>query len=330
MNHPLQLDRRDFLAASAAAGAGLLASSRVQAAPFKTKLYKSMTLGAPTEDLLRKHKEAGFDGMETNAWSVSPDKAAKAREMAEKIGMKLHCVLYGWADFDAPDAAVVAKYVDNVQTALRACEGYGASALLLVPCQAPPVKNDQIPKPWDFDIEFDEATGHVTRVVKGDNSPYAAYIKAQNLATDASRRVIEEKLIPVAEKTGVIIALENVWNHLWVKPKLFANFVASFKNRWVKAYFDIGNHVRYAMPEEWIRALGKLTVKYHVKDFKLDPTHRNPQGGSFVHPRDGSINWPLVREEIDKTGYNDFLTIEDGGLSLSEFSERLDLIIAGK
>jgi L-ribulose-5-phosphate 3-epimerase len=330
MNHPLHLDRRDFLAASTAAGVGLLTAGRAQAAEFKTKLYKSMTLGAPTEGLLRRQKEAGFDGMETNAWKVSPDQAAKSRETAEKIGIKLHSVLYGWADFDAPDESAVAKYVADVQTALRACEGYGASALLLVPCQGPPVKGDEIPKPWDFDIELDESTGHVTRVVEGDNSKYAAYIKAQNLATDASRRVIEEKLIPVAEKTGVIIALENVWNHLWVKPKLFANLVASFKNRWVKAYFDIGNHVRYAMPEEWIRALGNLTVKYHVKDFKLDPTHTNPQGGTFVHPRDGSINWPLVREEIDKTGYNGFLTIEDGGLSLAEFSRRLDLIIAGK
>ena len=130
MNHPLHFDRRDFLAASAAAGVGLLTAGRARAAEFKTKLYKAMTLGAPTEGLLRKQKEAGFDGMETNAWGVSPDKAAKSRETAEKIGIKLHSVLYGWADFDAPDEAAVAKYVADVQTALRACEGYGATALL--------------------------------------------------------------------------------------------------------------------------------------------------------------------------------------------------------
>jgi L-ribulose-5-phosphate 3-epimerase len=200
---------------------------------------------------------------------------------------------------------------------------------LLVPCQRPPLADAEIPKPWDFDIEFDDATGHVTRVVRGDNAKYRAYIAAQNLATDASRRVIQEKLIPVAEKAGVVIALENVWNHLWVAPTLFAHFVASFKSRWVRAYFDLGNHVRYAPPEEWIRALGRLIVRFHVKDFKLDPTHANPQGGSFVHPRDGSIRWPLVREEIDKIGYSGFLTIEDGGLALAEFSQRLDLIIAG-
>ena len=132
----------------------------------------------------------------------------------------------------------------------------------------------------------------------------------------------------MAEKTGVVIALENVWNNLWVKPDFFANFVASFDNPWVQAYFDIGNHVKYAPPEEWIRALGKLIVKFHVKDFKLDP---NGHGRAAVRPsRDGSVNWPAVREEIDKIGYNGWMTIEDGGLSLEEFSKRLDLIIAGK
>ena len=50
----------------------------------------------------------------------------------------------------------------------------------------------------------------------------------------------------------------------------------------------------------------------------------------MVDPREGSINWRLARQEIGDLGYNDFLTIEDGGLSLKEFSNRLDLIIAGK
>ena len=121
---------------------------------------------------------------------------------------------------------------------------------------------------------------------------------------------------------------ENVWNNLWVKPALFANFVRSFDSPWVKAYFDIGNHVRYAPPEEWIRALGSLIVKCHVKDFRLNRQKRN--GGDFVHPRDGSIDWPSVRRELDKVGYNGWLTIEDSGLPLEEFSRRLDLIIAGK
>jgi hexulose-6-phosphate isomerase len=183
-----------------------------------------------------------------------------------------------------------------------------------------------IPEAWEFDICFDEKTGHVSQVAAGDNAKYAAYIEAQNQATEASRTAVE-KLIPTAEKTGVIIALENVWNNLWVKPKFFAHFVASFKNPWVKAYFDIGNHVKYAPPEEWIQALGTLIVKLHVKDFKLNLDGR---GGTWVHFPEGSVNWPLVRQGIDKIGYNGFLTIEETGLPLAEFRRRLDLVIAGK
>ena len=72
------LNRRDFIAASAAASVGLLTARLAQATPFKTKLSKAMTLGAPEEDLLKTLKDAGFDGMETNAWKVTPDEAAKS------------------------------------------------------------------------------------------------------------------------------------------------------------------------------------------------------------------------------------------------------------
>ncbi len=323
MNHPLS--RRDFLAASAAsaaAGAGILAAGQAEAAEFKTKISRAM-IRSPNEKALADLQAAGFDGLETSDWRVTPEKAEEGRALAEKHGLKIHSVLYGWANFNSPDAAAVEKDIADVAHALRSAQVYGASALLVVPCRTGVTP---IPEAWDFDITFDDQTGHVTQVAAGDNSKYAAYIRAQNEATDASRKAVE-KLIPVAEKTGVIIALENVWNNLWVKPKFFAGFVSSFKNRWVQAYFDIGNHVKYAPPEEWICALGKLIVKLHVKDFKLNP---NGHGGTFVHPRDGSINWPAVRKELDNVGYNGWMTIEDDGLPLAEFRRRLDLIIAGE
>ena len=266
--------------------------------------------------------------METDAWKARPDEAAKARERAEALGMKLHSVLFGWANFNQENQ--VAKDLENVRQALRAAKAYGASTLLLVPCtirvRRSPSPAIAVPQPSQLDIDFDEKTGHIKRVVAGDNSKYEKYIEAHNNAVDTSRTAVR-KLLPAAEKTGVIIALENVGNGLWLKPAVFANFIRSFDSPWVRCYFDIGNHVRYAMPEEWIRTLGKTIVKFHVKDFKLAPGGR---GGKMVHPRDGSINWPLVRQEINNLGYNDFLTIEDNGLPLKEFSHRLDLIIAGK
>ena len=317
------ITRRDFLAASAALSAGMMAG-RLDAAPFRTTLHKAL-IGAPNEETLAGWKAAGFEGMESNKWDVTPAEATEARKIAEKLGMRIHSVLRGWTNFNGSDQGQVAKDIESVETALKAAQGYGADALLLVPCK---VGGMPMPEPWDFDIEVEEKTCHVTCVVKGDNSKYKEYIEAQNYATDSSRKAVE-KLIPVAEKTGVVIALENVWNNLWVKPEFFAAFVASFQSPWVQAYYDIGNHCKYAMPEHWIRALGKLIVKVHVKDFVVDRS--KPRGGDFVDIRDGSVDWPLVRKELDKIGYDGWMTIEGSGkLSVEERSKRLDLIVAGK
>jgi hexulose-6-phosphate isomerase len=316
------MNRRQFLSTSAAMGLSLAAGGNLFAQAMKTKLYKSMIVRNITEDELKRLKDAGFDGVETSA-IVAPDEAAKGHAIAEKVGMKIHSVLRGWAEFNSTDPAKVASTLKLTEDALRAAQAYGADAVLLVPCR---IGGMPIPDAWDFNIQFDEKTGHITKVVDGDNTRFKAYIDAHNHSTDTSTQAVK-KLIPLAEQTKVVIALENVWNNLWVKPAIFKHFVASFNHPMVKAYFDVGNHVKYAPPQDFINALGSLIAKIHIKDFKLKP---DGHGGDFVHPRDGSVDWPVVRKALDDANYTGFCTIEDGGLTLDDFSKRLDLIIAGK
>ena len=318
------MSRRRFLAASAAAaaaGPGMLSTAAVQGAEWKTKLKKAL-IGLPTEKTLTAWKEAGFDGMEAQHSDVSPERGENIRQMAERIGVRIHSTLYGWANFNQSEA--FKREVESVAKGLESAGNLGATAMLLVPCR---IGGMAMPQPWEFDIDFDPSTGHLTRVAQGDNTPYRQYIDAHNEATDATHKAVE-KLIPAAEKAGVVIALENVWNNLWVKPAVFKHLVASFDSPWVQAYFDIGNHVRYAPPEEWIQTLGTLIVRCHVKDFLLNPDGR---GGKFVDIREGSVNWPTVRQELDRLGLDEmWMTIEgSGGLSLEERSKRLDRIIAG-
>ena len=317
----IRLNRRDFLAGSAAVGAGLMLGARLEAAPWKTTLHKAL-IGEPTEAVLKSWKAAGFEGMETCNWKASVTDAAAARKLAESLGMKIHSVLFGWGNLNGGDAALAAG-VAEMETALKAAQAYGSDAVLYVPCR---IGGMPMPEAWEFDIRFDEKTGHLKQVVAGDNAKYQKYIEAHNHAVDTTRDGVT-KLIPTAEKTGVLIALENVWNNLWVKPDLCANFVASFNSPWVKAYYDIGNHVKYAPSQDWIRALGKLIVKCHVKDFKLNP---DGHGGNFCNIRDGSVDWPAVRKALDEVGYNGWMTIEGGDVSAEEHSKRLDLILAGK
>ncbi len=289
---------------------------------FKTKLRKALIVNKPTEDELKRLKDAGFDGVE--AGILPPQEAEACRKVAEKCGLRIHSVLRGWAEFNSDDPGKVEKTFAVTEDALRAAQGYGADAVLLVPCR---ISGMKMPAPRQFDIQFDPKTNHLTRVVAGDNAPYADYLKAHNHAIDTSREAVK-RLIPVAEMCGVVIALENVWNNLWVQPPLFQNFAASFNSPWVKVYFDIGNHVKYAPPEEWILTLGSLIAKCHVKDFKL--SEADPGAGKFVNIRDGSVRWPVVRAALEKIGYSGWMTIEGGDLSAEEHSKRLDLIIAGK
>jgi hexulose-6-phosphate isomerase len=330
MNHPLS--RRQFVATSstviaAAMGGQFATGTRVQAAEaapaYTTKLHKALIISHPSADDFKRLKDAGFDGVEGGV--ISPQEAEKCRGYAEKEGMRIHSVLRGWAEFNSPDKSKVEQSFAVSENALRAAQAFGADAVLQVPCR---INGMKMPRPWEFLIEFDDKTGHVLKVVNGDNAPYAEYIRAHNHAIDTSREMVQ-RLIPLAEKTGVVIALENVWNNLWVTPAIFKHFVASFQSPWVKAYFDIGNHVKYVAPEQWILTLGSLVAKCHVKDFKLNPTDPDG-GGKFVDIRDGSIRWPVVRTALDDVGYNGWMTIEGGDLSLSEHSQRLDLILAGK
>jgi hexulose-6-phosphate isomerase len=164
-------------------------------------------------------------------------------------------------------------------------------------------------------------------VVEGDNASFAAYIEAQNRATELSRAAVEE-LIPAAEKAGVAIALENVWNNLWVLPEFAAAFVRSFGSRQVRAYLDLGNNVRYAPTEQWLRALGPEIVKLHIKDFKIDRDKKND--GDFVPIGQGSVDWKSVRRVIDEVGYSGWVTIESGGYTDAQHSALMDRFFAGE
>ncbi len=317
------LHRRQFLAAAGAASLSFLAPAN--AAPFKTVIKKAKIVGRPEEKPLRELKEAGFDGVEVSYLYEDETEAKKARDMVERTGLKVHSVLRGWAEFNSDDPAQVKNSYDLTEMAMRTANWLGAETILLVPCRVggPTVK---IPDPWAFDIEFDEKTGHVSRVVKGDNAPFERYIALQNKSTDGSK-VQVTKLIPLAEKLNVIIGLENVWNNLWVRPDLYKNFVGSFNHPFVKAYYDVGNHVKYIVPvHEWIHTLGSLIQKIHIKDYALAPDNHS---GKFVHPRDGSIDWPKMRQALDDVGYNGWITVEDNGLPLPEFASRLNKIIDG-
>ena len=312
-----QWTRRDFMKTTAL-GAGVAAmamnfstGSSVAAAEnakkYKTQLHNAFIVGDITPEGMENLAKIGVEAVETTVWDIDVEKAREARKIAEAAGIKIHSVMRAWTNFNQPDSAEAD--VKSVIRALRAATAYGASSILLVPCRI----GNPGPAPWDFKVEFDPATLMVKKVVDGDNAPYEEYIKLQNEATDASYRCLEPT-IPVAAYEGVTIGLENVWNNLWCTPDFFAAFVKSFDNLWVKGYFDLGNHVKYAKTEDWLRALGKGSiVKLHIKDFLFDKS--KPSGGDFCPIGKGSVDWKSVRDVIEEIEYDGFVTLESGGWS---------------
>ena len=122
---------------------------------------------------------------------------------------------------------------------------------------------------------------------------------------DAYKRSQEniKKLIPDAEKHGVKIAIEEVWNKFLLSPVEFARYIDEFESPWVSAYFDVGNVVEFGFPEQWIHELGKRILKVHIKEYAKDKRFKYRLG-------EGEIDWALVRAALNEAGYEGWITAE--------------------
>ncbi len=127
----------------------------------------------------------------------------------------------------------------------------------------------------------------------------------------AHQRVLEgvDELVPEAEKRGVAICLENVWNKLYLSPLEMASTIDHFNSDFVAAYFDVGNVLVSGYPEQWINILGKRVKRIHLKDWKR--SIGNITG--FVGRLEGDVNWPAVMGALSDIGYDGPLTAEMGG-----------------
>ncbi|MCQ2394118.1 MAG: sugar phosphate isomerase/epimerase [Kiritimatiellae bacterium] len=314
------INRREFLMATAVAGVAAAVKAEPPAPVFKTQLKKALIRKRFTEEVLAELKAAKFPGVELMDKTVDLATARAARRLAEENGFKIHSFMGGWYEFNSADAAKRKIAIETAKRDVCVAEAYGAPVMLMVAGRV----GGPMPKPSQFDLDFDPRTLELRRAAKtGD---FAAYVKAQNDATKYAQDAVQE-IMPVAAAHGVVLGLENVWNNLWVKPAFASAFIRSFRSPWVKSYFDLGNHVRYAPVEEWLAALSDQIVKLHIKDFKIDRSMGNE--GKFVRLGEGSIDWKSVRRAIDAIGYNGWVSIEEGGWTSAEYSSIMDRFSAG-
>lgn len=285
------MDRRTFFSMTLAAAT----ASRVSAAarlPIKKAVYESMLpskLSYP--DRFKMARDAGFEQVEC---ATQPDqrKAEEIKKAAETAGLRIHSVM-NQAHWDYPlssaDPAVVAKSIEGMEASLRNAHFWGADTVLLVPA-----------------------------VVNANTGYKDAWVRSQQQI---------RKLIPMAAKFKVVIALEEVWNKFLVSPLEFARYIDEFESPWVKAYFDVGNILFYGYPQDWIRTLGKRIVKLHLKDFRFRDGRTE-----WLNLRDGDVDWRAVHAALEEIGFSGTATCElDGGDAayLKDVSHRVDLILDG-
>lgn len=115
-----------------------------------------------------------------------------------------------------------------------------------------------------------------------------------------------KEVLPVAEETGIKLALENVWNNLFLSPLDAVRFVDEVNSPYCGWFFDIGNVARYGWPEHWVRALGQKRIfKLDIKDYSTKKhLAEGPAAGFNCEIGEGDINFAAVMKALDEEGYN--------------------------
>lgn len=251
--------------------------ARMAAARVRKAVKLQMVEGDYTTlEKFRLLKEIGFDGVELSSPNdLSRDEVLAARD---ETGLPIHGVVNSvhWdKPLSDPDPSVRAEGVAGLREALADAEAYGASTVLLVSA----VVNEQV----SYDAAYERSQAEI-----------------RNVLSDAERH-------------GVRIALENVWNHFLLSPLEFARYIDAFDSPWIGAYFDIGNIVNYGWPAQWIRILDDRILKLDAKGYSRAVRDEQGPWEGFSDIGEGDIDWAAVTEALDDIGYDGWVTAEVSG-----------------
>ena len=231
-------------------------------------------------------KEKGLDGVELTVGDclsidITEEECKKiAAYAAEKgIGLRSLASGAGWGCYLGTDDE------NERQQALEFCRKYlqiaawiGAEAILIVP--------------------------GATRVAWDESRPLIRYKTVWEKATQSVK-----ELLPLAEKLGVAIALENVWNRFLLSPMEWKLFLDQFDSKYVGIYFDAANCALNCRPSDFPEILGDRIKAVHLKNFA-----ENDCGGGLHGFGDdifnGVVDFKDLIAELDKVGYTGPYTVE--------------------
>ena len=239
-------------------------------------------------------KDIGFHGVELD----SPNNLSKKEilDARDKTGLEIPGTVNSvhWkSPLSDPDPKVRTTCVESMKVALQDTKEYGGTTVLLVPG----VVNEK--------VSYDDAYHRSQEEIK--------------------------KLLPIAEKTGVKIAIENVWNNYLISPMEAARYIDEFESDMIGWYFDVGNIIRYGWPEQWIKILNKRILKLDIKEYSRKKQQEEGIWKGFdVKLNDGDCNWPVVMDALEGINYSGGWGSAEvpGGdrKRLQDISDRMDII----
>lgn len=239
----------------------------------------------PIADAMKEAKKLGFDAIELciAQSGVLTEKTTQQQckeivEHARQVGIEIASVASGQSWFTSPtanSAKVRQQIVEFTKKTLQITKWLGTDAYLFVP--------------GAVDVFFNPESEVI---------PYDICYKR------AAEAVM--KLVPTAEKVGVTICIENVWNKFLLSPLEMKCFIDSFQSKRVGTYFDVGNVLLTGYPDQWVKILGRRIKRVHIKDFKK--SFGTAEG--FVDLGDGDVDFAAVKKALKEIKYDGFVTAE--------------------
>lgn len=278
------MKRREFARNAVVASLGLMAAPVMGAAQTEKSAIRTMKkgimwgnigFGGSILEKFQAAKNAGFDGVEV----MSPMNREEVLKAKELTGMTIPSVcgsLHGKYSLSDPDPKVREQGVEALKVTLEDAKIYGADTILLVP--------GRVGENVGYDECWNRSVAEITKV------------------------------LPLAAKLGVTIAIENVWNNFLLSPLEAARYIDQFNSPFVRFYFDCGNVLVIGWPEQWIRILGKRIARIHIKEYSRKIADKQGKWAGFnVALQEGDNNWPAIIKSLEEIGYKSWATIEQPG-----------------
>jgi L-ribulose-5-phosphate 3-epimerase len=230
-------------------------------------------------------RDAGFAGFEIDLTEAGPvglkstaSEVQAVRKKIEAAGLQVSGLatgLYWGSNAASNDEAVRKRAGEILAKQIECAANLGVDAILVIP--------------GSVGVDF---------------IPGCEVIPYETAHTRA--RAFLQAALPAAERAGVTLCVENVWNKFLLSPLEMKAFIDGLQSERAGSYFDVGNALLTGYPEHWIGILERRIRRVHFKDFRRNVGTVD----GFCDLLSGDVNWPAVTQALRHIRYDGWVAAE--------------------